>query len=247
MENPFLLSRSVAFLIDRAFDAFWRTCDRRQASLLWKWNAQWMGGSRFGRDLDPYHPLRRNESGGHEFLNVPASLEGVIRKEGPASRYVADQLPQAAMLDEMLGACPGFPGEVRLRYCPLDEPEDKIETPWRETHVDTDYAVQFKLDGLKAGISYGVELEARPIGGQSHTSAFKGAFKTAHALEYGGPLRFCVTTCHDFLRRDDGLEGHLIYQPMQLMHPDFVVHAGDIEYYDKPKPWAWTVKLMRFK
>ena len=34
---------------------------------------------------------------------------------------------------------------------------------------------------------------------------------------------------------------------MQLMHPDFVVHAGDIEYYDKPKPWAWTVELMRFK
>ena len=28
---------------------------------------------------------------------------------------------------------------------------------------------------------------------------------------------------------------------------DFVVHAGDIEYYDKPKPWAWTVELMRFK
>ena len=185
--------------------------------------------------------------GGHEFLNVPASLEGVIRKEGPASRYVADQLPQGAMLDEMLGACPGFPGEVRLRCYPIDEPEEKIETPWRETYADTDYAVQFKLDGLKAGISYGVELEARQIGEQSHTSAFKGAFKTAHAPEHGGPLRFCVTTCHDFLRRDDGLEGHLIYQPMQLMHPDFVVHAGDIEYYDKPKPWAWTVELMRFK
>ena len=57
---------------------------------------------------------------------------GVIRKEGPASRYVADQLPQGAMLDEMLGACPGFPGECVECY-PIDEPEEKIETPWRET------------------------------------------------------------------------------------------------------------------
>ena len=34
---------------------------------------------------------------------------------------------------------------------------------------------------------------------------------------------------------------------MKTMAPDFVVHAGDIEYYDKPHPWAWTIELMRFK
>ena len=59
--------------------------------------------------LDRTTRFEEMNRGGREFLNVPASLEGVIRKEGPASRYVADQLPQGAMLDEMLGACPGFP------------------------------------------------------------------------------------------------------------------------------------------
>ena len=109
---------------------------------------------------------------------------------------------------------------MRLRCYPIDEPEEKVETPWRETHADTDYAVQFKLDGLKAGISYGVELEARPIGNKAIQVPSK-ALSRRPMHRNGGPLRFCVTTCHDFLRRDDGLEGHLIYQPMQLMHPDF--------------------------
>ncbi len=34
---------------------------------------------------------------------------------------------------------------------------------------------------------------------------------------------------------------------MTKMNPDFVVHAGDIEYYDKPDPWAMTIPLMRYK
>jgi alkaline phosphatase D len=34
---------------------------------------------------------------------------------------------------------------------------------------------------------------------------------------------------------------------MKAIAPDFIVHAGDIEYYDKPDPWALTVPLMRFK
>ena len=34
---------------------------------------------------------------------------------------------------------------------------------------------------------------------------------------------------------------------MEKINPSFLVHAGDIEYYDKPDPWALTVELMRFK
>ena len=34
---------------------------------------------------------------------------------------------------------------------------------------------------------------------------------------------------------------------MTKIKPDFIVHAGDIEYYDKPDPWAMTIELMRFK
>ncbi len=31
------------------------------------------------------------------------------------------------------------------------------------------------------------------------------------------------------------------------LSPDFYVHTGDIEYYDKPEPYAMTEELMRFK
>jgi len=34
---------------------------------------------------------------------------------------------------------------------------------------------------------------------------------------------------------------------MMKMFPDFYVHTGDIEYYDKPEPYALTEELMRFK
>ena len=43
------------------------------------------------------------------------------------------------------------------------------------------------------------------------------------------------------------MNGHKLYPAMTKMNPDFIVHAGDIEYYDKPDPWALTVELMRFK
>ena len=34
---------------------------------------------------------------------------------------------------------------------------------------------------------------------------------------------------------------------MMKLFPDFYVHTGDIEYYDKPLPWAMTEGMMRFK
>ena len=61
------------------------------------------------------------------------------------------------------------------------------------------------------------------------------------------PVNFCMTTCHAYIRRDDGGRGHRIYPAMTQLEPDFVIHAGDIEYYDMPDPWAWTIELMRFK
>jgi alkaline phosphatase D len=34
---------------------------------------------------------------------------------------------------------------------------------------------------------------------------------------------------------------------MDALNPDFFIHTGDIEYYDKENPWAMTEELMRFK
>ena len=34
---------------------------------------------------------------------------------------------------------------------------------------------------------------------------------------------------------------------MLELDPDFFVHTGDVEYYDKPQPWANNQILARFK
>ena len=184
---------------------------------------------------------------GPDFLQVPASVESVARSGGDPSLYASLQMPPQTQLDEMLGACPGAPGQVRLLYHLEHYPESVRRTPWTSTHADQDHAVQWKLESLTPGKTYRVMVEARPVDGGEVTATCEGAFQTAPGMDQSSELSFCVTTCHDFLRRDGGLEGHQIYVPMQAMRPDFVVHAGDIEYYDKPGPWAWTIELMRFK
>ena len=55
-----------------------------------------------------------------------------------------------------------------------------------------------------------------------------------------------VVTCHDYWRKDL-TGGHKIYSAMMEMFPDFYVHTGDVEYYDKPEPYALTEEIMRFK
>ncbi|MCA9129849.1 MAG: DUF1080 domain-containing protein [Planctomycetales bacterium] len=166
---------------------------------------------------------------------------------GDESELLTRQLPEGVELNEMLGACPGAAGEVRLTYFPEKKHNAAESTAWTATHADSDFTAQFKLEDLQAGTKYVAVLEARPVGGQEITAVVRGGFETAPKASDSRDLTFCVTTCHDFDRRDDGLLGHKIYPSMTALEPDFVVHAGDIEYYDKAHPWAWTKELMRFK
>lgn len=190
---------------------------------------------------------------GKEFKEVSAKLESEIRDSGKEERYLSAQVPAGTRLNEMLGACPGMSAEVRLSYHPKNQPEEIIRTPWKKTQAASDFTAQWKLNQLKPGERYTTLIEAKPAGSDSHpgsdsvTASRKGEFQTSPPKTEPANIKFCVTTCHDFLRRDDGEKGHKIYPSMDALNPDFVVHAGDIEYYDKPKPWAWTKELMRFK
>jgi alkaline phosphatase D len=47
--------------------------------------------------------------------------------------------------------------------------------------------------------------------------------------------------------RDDPENGHRIYSLMGKLQPDFFVHTGDIEYYDRLRPYAKSRELARFK
>ena len=147
----------------------------------------------------------------------------------------------------MLGSCPGTQAEIRLSYFPEKQNKSIKTTDWVKTHSATDYTHQWKLENLSPGLRYAVVVEARPVGDSQVSAVIRGHFQTAPSTKQEVPIKFCLTTCHDFLRRDNAFQGHKIYPSMEQENPDFVIHAGDIEYYDKPLPWALTKELMRFK
>lgn len=184
---------------------------------------------------------------GPDFKKVSAKIEAEIRASGDDARFLTEQLADGTELDQMLGACPGAPGQVRLSYHPEAKPDQVMRTDWQTTHADQDFTAQWRLEDLEPGTKYITKLETRPIDSETVTATLSGAFSTAPTKDDPRDITFCMTTCHDFLRRDDGTIGHKIYPTMTALAPDFTIHAGDIEYYDKPQPWAWTKELMRFK
>lgn len=186
-------------------------------------------------------------SGGANFLDIPESK--LLSKELTLSEqdFAKLQMPPGHDLDQMLGACPGLQGEIRLSYFPEKQNKAISTTDWVKTDATRDFTHQWKLTGLLPDRRYAVVVEARPIDETTVSSVLRGHFQTAPASNALRPITFCMTTCHDFIRRDDGMNGHKIYPSMNKLNPDFSIHAGDIEYYDKPFPWATSKELMRFK
>lgn len=184
---------------------------------------------------------------GKKFISISTADARKLAKETNPEQIMAAQIPAGTTLDQMFGACPGAPGRVRLMYFPGKQRNATKTTDWMETKAESDFTAQWKLEGLKPNTVYAAIIEAQPPGGGDTTAVVRGSFRTAPKADDAEPIKFCITTCHDFIRRDDGMQGHKIYPTMSKMQPDFIVHAGDIEYYDKPDPWAATVDLMRFK
>lgn len=184
---------------------------------------------------------------GPDFKSLPRDQVAALSKSNDVEQLTRVQMPEGTQLDQMFGACPGAAGEVRLTYFPVDRRKNARTTEWKKTEAASDFAAQWKLEELQPATEYAVIAEARPLGAEELTSVVRGRFKTAPPNDLSAEVRFCMTTCHDFVRRDDGLAGHKIYTPLTDLNPDFVVHAGDIEYYDHEKPWGWTIELMRFK
>jgi len=145
------------------------------------------------------------------------------------------QLPPGRKLADMQGALPGAAGEVRAVLTPATG-GTPVDTGWAAVEAARDHTRQFTIKGLQSGTTYRVRVESRDRGGRAGTSV-EGTFRTAAA----------VVTCGDYPRRDDPANGHRIYATMEAMNLDFLVHTGDVEYYDKPDPWGTSAELARFK
>jgi alkaline phosphatase D len=149
------------------------------------------------------------------------------------------QLPEGKELADMIGAVPGKAGSVRMSW--RKEGEAPIVGKWMEVGSNTDYTCRTKLKGLEPETRYLVRVESKD------GASFEGSFRTAPSPKKAKPVTFAVVTGQDFPRRDDGMNGHKIYPLMDAMDLDFFVHTGDIEYYDKPFPYATNLEFARWK
>ena len=154
------------------------------------------------------------------------------------------QLPQGSSLGDMEGAMPGKMGKVRLSWQSVSG--KKQSTDWEWVAGKANFTRKFWLSDLDPGTEYTLILES--MDGHDHPGQTLTAhFRTAPERQTVAPVRFTVVTGQDYPRRDDKILGHKIYPHILALEPDFFVHTGDIEYYDKPDPWATNLELARFK
>jgi len=156
-------------------------------------------------------------------------------------------LPEGHSIEEMEWALPGAPGEVRLNYWPESAGNMSQTTDWMPVNPAADFTHHFTLSGLAPGTKYRCVAEARAPGSSETADRIQASFKTAPAVAESPGVTFTVVTGQEFWRRDDELNGHKIYPVMAGLDPDFFVHTGDIEYHDKPRPWAVTKEQARYK
>ncbi|NDH01263.1 MAG: DUF1080 domain-containing protein, partial [Opitutae bacterium] len=155
----------------------------------------------------------------------------------------APQIPKGKSLADMEGAVSGIAGSVRISW--QSQGVEATRTEWLPVDEDRDFTRKLDIRGLLPGRAYEVQVESRSAKGKAGQT-IRGKFRTAPSPEMMVPIQFVVTSCQDYPRRDTP-DGHQIYPNMLKLDPDFFIHTGDIEYYDKPMPWATNRELARFK
>jgi len=155
----------------------------------------------------------------------------------------AVQIPNGKKLEDMEGAVPGTKGKVKITWSTKGQKSNY--TGWLPVDPEKDYTRKVEITNLLPGSSYEIKVESQNIEGFPGGTV-NGKFRTAPASDQQNAIKFVVTTCQDYPRKDTP-KGHQIYPRMLELDPDFFVHTGDIEYYDKPQPWANNQTLARFK
>jgi alkaline phosphatase D len=183
---------------------------------------------------------------GREFTPLTKEVQRELAKVTDKALLHSKQIPEGLTLSDMEGACPGTSGQVKLNYFAENNPGDKVQTDWVNVDADKNFTKQWKLNDLVSDTRYKVEIFSRKGEGTEISDTVSGMFVTAPKKSTAKDIRFTVVTGHDFNRKDSP-SGHKIYDAMIKENLDFYVHTGDIEYYDKPNPWAYTEDLMRFK
>lgn len=168
------------------------------------------------------------------------NADGVPRK-GPIMLAPAkDADPNA-----FAGACPGAPGQVRLRYGARADLGDARAVAWVDVTEKTDFTHQFRLTGLKPATVYHYAVETTgPRGAPAH-APLHGQFETAPPPHVFAELTFAAITCRAY-KDIDHKDGFHIYEAMAALGPKFITPNGDNVYYDGEDPRATTVPVARY-
>lgn len=185
--------------------------------------------------------------GGLPFKKISKEKMLTLAKNPDKETIYGSQIPKGATLSDMEGYCPGAAGEVQLHYYIEGNDDTTVVSNWTAVDPQKDFTHQWKLERLEAGKKYRLKIYARPHAGAEVSDSISGRFVLPSDKDTKKNIKFCVVSCHDYNRRDDLENGHKIYPSMAKLSPDFYVHTGDIEYMDKPTPYALTEELMRFK
>lgn len=167
------------------------------------------------------------------------------RPDGPSFGPLDDHLPAGRSIGEMRDSLPGVPGSVRVRLLAPDG--SSILTPWQPVDPTRDHTARIHLRDLRPATRYSLTVEGRAPGANAPEASLEGSFVTLAPQDADAPVRFAVISCHDFPRRDDTTRGHRIYRSIADIAPAFLIHTGDIVYYDKPAPYARDATLARYK
>jgi len=183
----------------------------------------------------------RNRSG-NEFIDLGKKRSDLPYTDG------MEQIPTGLDLADMEGAVPGTSGEVLVTYWPTEEPLAKNSTGWQSVSSKHNYTHQFKLEGLRPYTEYQLRVVGRSSDASQPSEPLMGRFITAPTADAVETIRAAIVTCGDYTRRDDAENGFKIYKAIsEQIKPQFFVHTGDIEYYDRWDLWAMSAPLARFK
>lgn len=150
----------------------------------------------------------------------------------PKDAVPPKKYPEDVNLEEMHGATPGAPGEVRLTYEAKGKDGTRVRTAWTPVDDARDYTRKFRIEGLTPKTEYVYTVECRASEEGPLGPTIDGHFRTAPEVDDLAPVLFTVVTGHKYQNRDRE-DGHQIFNVMRKMKPDFFVHTGDIVYMNK--------------
>jgi alkaline phosphatase D len=156
----------------------------------------------------------------------------------PFKRGLAPLLPRDMKVEELQGAVPGAPGEVRVRYSTNQDLNGAVTTRWTPVNPTRDFTHQFRLTGLQPDTIYYYSAETRT------GKPLRGQFRTAPERDAEKDVKFTVITGQAYGDLDDA-RGYHAYEAMLKAAPDFIVPTGDNVYYDNEFPRAVTPELAR--